>query len=64
MDRIPLFWFFVPLFLLMLVATVYGRYHYVADVIAGLLVGALGFRFGVTTLARRFSCCKTARGKP
>lgn len=41
-----LFWLFLPFFLLMLVATVYGRYHYVADVFAGLLVGAIGFRAG------------------
>jgi membrane-associated phospholipid phosphatase len=42
--RRRLFWIFLPFFLLMLVATVYGRYHYVADVFAGLLVGAVGFR--------------------
>ncbi len=48
-----LFWLLLPFFLLMLVATVYGRYHYVADVLAGLLVGAVGFRIAVTALARR-----------
>jgi membrane-associated phospholipid phosphatase len=39
-----LFWFFLPFFAAMLVATVYGRYHYVADVLAGLLVAAMAFR--------------------
>ena len=48
-----LFWTFLPFFLLMLVATVYGRYHYVADVLAGLLVGAIGFRIGVRTSQRQ-----------
>ncbi len=41
-----LFWTFLPFFLCMLVATVYGRYHYIADVLAGLVVGAIGFRLG------------------
>lgn len=37
------FWLILPFFLAMLVSTVYGRYHYVADVLAGLATGALGF---------------------
>ena len=41
-----LFWVCLPFFLSMCVATVYGRYHYVADVLAGLLVGAAGFALG------------------
>jgi membrane-associated phospholipid phosphatase len=36
-----LFWACLPFFVSMCVATVYGRYHYVADVFAGLIVGAL-----------------------
>jgi membrane-associated phospholipid phosphatase len=36
----------LPFFLCMCVATVYGRYHYVADVLAGLLVGAAGYAVG------------------
>ena len=27
----------------MMIATVYGGYHYVADVLAGMLVGAIGW---------------------
>ncbi|MCL4524329.1 MAG: phosphatase PAP2 family protein, partial [Acidobacteria bacterium] len=38
-----LFWIFLPLFAAMCVSTVYGRYHYVADVFGGLVVGAVGF---------------------
>ena len=41
-----LFWVSLPPFLCMCVATVYGRYHYVADVLAGLAVGAAGFALG------------------
>lgn len=42
--RRALFWLFLPFYLAMLVSTVYGRYHYVADVLAGIVVGAMGFR--------------------
>ena len=38
-----LFWAFLPLFAAMCVSTVYGRYHYVADIFGGLLIGAAGF---------------------
>ncbi|HXQ24951.1 MAG TPA: phosphatase PAP2 family protein [Candidatus Acidoferrales bacterium] len=47
-----LFWVCLPFFASMCVATVYGRYHYVADVLAGLVVGAMGFSVG-TYLVRR-----------
>jgi len=40
--RIGLFWIFLPNYLAMLVATVYGRYHYFADLPAGFLIGAIG----------------------
>jgi membrane-associated phospholipid phosphatase len=41
-----LFWICLPFFASMCVATVYGRYHYVADVLAGLAVGVCGFFMG------------------
>jgi membrane-associated phospholipid phosphatase len=41
-----LFWICLPLFLSMCVATVYGRYHYLADVLAGIAVGAVGGALG------------------
>lgn len=41
-----LFWVGLPFFLGMCVATVYGRYHYVADVLAGIAVGGYGFLVG------------------
>ena len=41
-----LFWICLPFFLSMCVATVYGRYHYIADVLAGIAVGAIGWAAG------------------
>ena len=38
-----LFWTCLPFFLSMCVATVYGRYHYIADVLGGIVVGAIGW---------------------
>ena len=48
-----LFWITLPFFVSMCVATVYGRYHYVADVLAGLAVGAIGFRSGEWLLRQK-----------
>ena len=48
-----LFWVCLPFFMCMCVATVYGRYHYVADVLAGLLTGVWGFYAGQWFIARR-----------
>lgn len=36
-------WVLTPIILCMLIATVYGRYHYLADVLAGLLVATAAF---------------------
>ena len=47
-----LFWVCLPLFVSMCVATVYGRYHYMADVLAGIAVGTMGFSVG-TWLTQR-----------
>jgi membrane-associated phospholipid phosphatase len=41
-----LFWLCLPFFASMCIATVYGRYHYAADVFAGLIVGTLAFQVG------------------
>lgn len=48
-----LFWICLPFFLCMCVATVYGRYHYVADVLAGLATGVWGFYAGQWLMERR-----------
>jgi len=51
-----LFWIFLPFFACMLVATVYGRYHYIADVLAGLLTGAMGWWMGAKLMRLRRAC--------
>lgn len=51
--RLWLFWIFLPFYISMCVATVYGRYHYVADVLAGIAVGATGWAAGQWLLERR-----------
>ena len=55
-----LFWACAPFFVSMCVATVYGRYHYVADVLAGLAVAALGFLAGDWLLRHRNALPKIA----
>jgi len=48
-----LFWVFLPLFIAMCVSTIYCRYHYIADVFAGILVGAIGFILAERLMAVR-----------
>ncbi|HXX18024.1 MAG TPA: phosphatase PAP2 family protein [Candidatus Acidoferrum sp.] len=55
-----LFWICLPFFVSMCVATVYGRYHYVADVLAGIAVGVWGFVAGEWLLRQEGSLPETA----
>jgi membrane-associated phospholipid phosphatase len=48
-----LFSIFLPLFICMCIATVYGRYHYIADVLAAIVVGALGWIAGQWLMERK-----------
>jgi len=48
-----LFWTTLPFFVSMCAATVYGRYHYVADVLAGLAVGGIAFMAGEWLLSQK-----------
>jgi membrane-associated phospholipid phosphatase len=50
----------LPFFVSMCVSTVYGRYHYIADVLAGIVVGALGFAAGSWLMERRGALAKIA----
>jgi membrane-associated phospholipid phosphatase len=47
-----LFWIFLPFVACMCVSTVYVRNHYVADVLAGLVTGTLGYIVGTWMMAR------------
>jgi membrane-associated phospholipid phosphatase len=44
----------------MCISTVYGRYHYIADVLAGIIVGALGFAVGSWLMERKGALAETA----
>ncbi len=48
-----LFWLMLPLVLCMCVSTVYGRYHYVADVFGGMITGTLGYLIGAWIMRQR-----------
>jgi len=50
-----LFWIHLPLLILMIVSTVYGRYHYLGDGLAGLLLGLAAFYAGHWLMNRRGS---------
>jgi membrane-associated phospholipid phosphatase len=41
-----LFWVMLPLVLCMCVSTIYGRYHYIADIFGGITTGTLGYFIG------------------
>jgi membrane-associated phospholipid phosphatase len=41
-----LFWVMLPLVAAMCVSTVWGRYHYVADIFGGIVTGTLGYLIG------------------
>jgi membrane-associated phospholipid phosphatase len=47
-----LFWVMLPLVVCMGVSTVWGRYHYVADVFGGIVTGALGYWIGKWVMRR------------
>jgi len=48
-----LFWAMAPLVLCMCVSTVWGRYHYVMDVLGGMVTGTLGYAIGRWLIERR-----------
>ena len=49
--RRPLFYASLPFFLTLYVSTVYGRYHYAADAVAGILVALAVIKGGPKLLA-------------
>jgi len=50
-----LFWVMLPLVLCMAVSTVWGRYHYIADVFGGVITGTLGYIIGGWLVKRRLA---------
>ena len=47
-----LFWVMLPLVVCMCVSTVWGRYHYVADVFGGIVTGTAGYWVGKTIMRK------------
>ncbi|MGB2589099.1 MAG: phosphatase PAP2 family protein [Candidatus Acidiferrum sp.] len=47
-----LFWVMLPLVASMCVSTIWGRYHYVADIIGGMITGTLGYILGRWLMTR------------
>ncbi len=47
-----LFWALLPLYVGMCFSTIWGRYHYCADVLAGVLTGTLGYLIGSWIMRR------------
>jgi membrane-associated phospholipid phosphatase len=50
-----LFWVMLPLVALMCFSTIWGRYHYIADIFGGIVTGSLGFLIGSRLMQRRGS---------
>jgi membrane-associated phospholipid phosphatase len=45
-------WVMLPLIAAMCVSTIWGRYHYVADIFAGIVTGTLGYMIGSRIMER------------
>ncbi len=56
-----LFWTMLPLVACMCVSTVWGRYHYVADVFGGVVTGTLGYVIGRWVMKTRGAVATEAR---
>lgn len=50
-----LFWVMLPLVMCMCVSTIWGRYHYVADIFGGIITGTLGYVIGSWLMVRRLA---------
>jgi membrane-associated phospholipid phosphatase len=50
-----LFWIMLPLVTAMCVSTIWGRYHYVADIFGGVITGTLGYFIGSWLMNRQGS---------
>ena len=48
-----LFWSLLPFYGAMCFSTIWGRYHYSADVLAGVVTGTLGYLLGAWVMKRR-----------
>jgi len=58
-----LFWVMLPLVAAMCFSTVWGRYHYAADVFGGMVTGTLGYAIGSCIMRRRGAVSEPVLGK-
>jgi membrane-associated phospholipid phosphatase len=59
-----LFWVMLPLVICMCASTIWGRYHYIADVFAGLATGTLGYFLGTWIMRHRGAVTTEPRRLP
>jgi len=59
-----LFWVILPLVACMWVSRLWGRYHYIADVFAGMITGTLGYFVGKWLMERRWPEQEGTEGGP
>lgn len=57
-----LFWVMMPLVFFMCVSTIWGRYHYVADIFGGCVTGTLGYFIGSWVMKRKDAVTTSGRG--
>jgi len=48
-----LFWVLLPLVFLMCLSTIWGRYHYIADIFGGMITGTIGYLIGDWLMKKR-----------
>jgi membrane-associated phospholipid phosphatase len=57
-----LFWVMAPLVFLMCVSTIWGRYHYIADIFGGMVTGTLGYLIGSWVMERKRAVTTDSEG--
>ncbi len=57
-----LFWVIAPLVFLMCVSTIWGRYHYIADIFGGIVTGTLGYLIGNWVMKKQSSVATAGTG--
>ena len=54
-----LFWVLAPLVFFMCASTIWGRYHYVADIFGGIITGTLGYFLGTWLMQQKGSVLRS-----
>lgn len=59
-----LFWVLAPLVFFMCVSTIWGRYHYIADIFGGIITATIGYRIGNWIMQRKNAVTTDQSGLP